>query len=75
LENKNNTCYPQGIIQINSDGSIYIALSSYPDKEEIVYNLLKKNYPENYINISYDIPLPLNSDSADLGNVVHSRDI
>ena len=58
FENKSNLDCPQAIIQINSDGSICMALGIILGKEEFYFKVLKQIFNEENCFISYSIGLP-----------------
>jgi hypothetical protein len=58
FENTNNLDYPQAIIQVNTDGSICLALGVIFEKEEFYYQTLKQIFDQDDCFISYSIALP-----------------
>jgi|SRR6218665_124383 len=63
FENASNLDYPQAIIQINSDGSLCLAIGVILQKEELYFKILKQIFNEDDCFISYSIPLPTSKTS------------
>lgn len=58
LENKNNLERQQGIIRINSDGSVCLGLCVLPEYEDKYVKELKAKYKTDYVFVSYNQPPP-----------------
>ena len=58
FENKNNSDYPQAIIQVNNDGSICLALGVIPEKQNTYFKILEETFNEDNCFISYETGLP-----------------